>query len=109
MFVNSDFSELLSLFNDNGVRYLVVGGYAVVQHAEPRFTKDLHLWIATDPGNAASVFRVLQQFGAPLAGLTESDFAEAWPRRQAFEFDDLCVWFISRRDLSGSRRPTRAS
>jgi hypothetical protein len=41
MFVNSDFSELLRLFNVNGVRYLVVGGYAVMQRSEPRYTKDL--------------------------------------------------------------------
>lgn len=29
MFVNSDFSDLLRLFDANSVRYLVVGGYAV--------------------------------------------------------------------------------
>jgi hypothetical protein len=40
MFVNSDFSDLLKLFNANEVRYLVIGGYAVIQYAEPRFTKD---------------------------------------------------------------------
>ena len=40
MFVNSDFSDLLRLFNVGRVRYLVVGGYAVVQYAEPRFTAD---------------------------------------------------------------------
>ena len=32
MFVNSDFSDLLKIFNDNQVRYLVIGGYAVVQY-----------------------------------------------------------------------------
>lgn len=40
MFVNSDFSDLLRIFNDHNVKYLVIGGYAVVQYAEPRFTKD---------------------------------------------------------------------
>jgi hypothetical protein len=48
MFINSDFSDLLRLFKSNEVRYLVIGGYAVVQYAEPRFTKDLDLWIAAD-------------------------------------------------------------
>ena len=76
MFVNSDFTDLLRLFNDNSVRYLVIGGYAVIQHAEPRFTKDLDLWISTDASNAASVHKALKEFGAPLANLTESDFAE---------------------------------
>jgi len=53
MFVNSDFTDLLRLFSDNGVRYLVIGGYAVIQYAEPRYTKDLDLWISTDAVNAA--------------------------------------------------------
>ena len=30
MFVNSDFSELLRIFNGNGVRYLIIGGYAAI-------------------------------------------------------------------------------
>ncbi len=63
MFVNSDFSDLLKLFNDNGVRYLVIGGYAVVQYAEPRYTKDLDLWISTDAASAEAVFRTLRLFG----------------------------------------------
>lgn len=33
MFVNSDFTDLLSLFNDNNVRYLVIGGYAAADPA----------------------------------------------------------------------------
>jgi hypothetical protein len=39
MFVNSDFSDLLRTFTDHNVRYMVIGGYAVVQYAEPRFIK----------------------------------------------------------------------
>ncbi len=27
MFVNSDFSDLLRIFNDHNVKYLVIGGY----------------------------------------------------------------------------------
>ncbi|HID51448.1 MAG TPA: hypothetical protein EYP41_05360 [Anaerolineae bacterium] len=131
MFVNSDFSDLLRIFNDNGVKYLVIGGYAVIQYAEPRFTKDLELWISTDTANAAAVYRSLQEFGAPLADLAESDFAEegyfyqmgvppvrvdilmgipglqfsdAWERRTEVKFDDLPVTFISRQDLITVKR-----
>ena len=39
MFVNSDFSDLLRIFSDKGVRYMVIGGYAVTQHAEPAILK----------------------------------------------------------------------
>ena len=31
MFVNSDFSDLLRLFDAERVRYLVIGGFAVIQ------------------------------------------------------------------------------
>lgn len=130
MFVNSDFSDLLRLFNANSVRYLVIGGYAVVQHAEPRFTKDLDLWISTDSSNAVAVYQALRQFGAPLSGMTEADFAEegyfyqmgvppvrvdilmgipgvqfeeAWGRRIEVDFDGLSVFFISRQDLIASK------
>ena len=50
---NFHFSELLKAFNGNGVRYLVVGGYAVMLYSEPRLTKDLDLWVGDDNGNAA--------------------------------------------------------
>ena len=130
MFVNSDFSELLRLFNDSGVRYLVVGGYAVIQYAEPRFTKDLDLWVATDPKNAKAVYSALKKFGAPLQELTDKDFAEegyfyqmgsppvrvdvimglkgmdfelAWKKKVDTGFDDLTVTFISKEDLIESK------
>jgi hypothetical protein len=47
-----------------------------MQHSEPRYTKDLDVWIATDKDNAAAIFAALREFGAPLANLTEKDFAE---------------------------------
>jgi hypothetical protein len=36
-----DFEELLRLLEQNKVRYMVVGGYAVAFHGFPRFTKDI--------------------------------------------------------------------
>jgi hypothetical protein len=75
MSANSDFKELLSIFNNKGVRYLVGGGYAVIKYSEPRYTKDLDLWVKADATNAAAIFAALRSFGAPLVGLTEKDFA----------------------------------
>jgi hypothetical protein len=121
----------LKLFNANNVEYLVIGGYALIQYAEPRYTKDLDLWISTAPENASAVYLALQQFGAPLDGLTQSDFSEdgffyqmgvppvrvdilmgipgvqfheAWERRETVRFDDLPVFFISRQDLITAKR-----
>ena len=75
MLTSPDFRELLSLFRDNKVRYLVVGGYAVMKYTEPRYTKHLDLWISTDKANAESVFAALKAFGAPLRDLDADDFA----------------------------------
>ncbi len=59
MLQNRDWIELLSLFNACKIRYMVVGGYAVMRYTEPRFTKDLDLWVATDIGNATAVYDAL--------------------------------------------------
>jgi hypothetical protein len=76
MLTHPDFKELLNVFNAHNVRDLVVGGYAVMEYSEPRFTKGLDLWISVDPENARSVYAALRAFGAPLAGLTEESFCQ---------------------------------
>jgi hypothetical protein len=126
MLTSPDFKELLSLFEKHDVRYLVVGGYAVMKYSEPRFTKDLDVWIATDADNANSVYSALKEFGAPLANLTADDFTqkgysyqlgrpplrvdimmsipgvefeEAWKNRELVKLGGVEVPFISRPDL----------
>ena len=69
-----DFKELLSVFNSRGVRYLLIGGYAVSLHAQPRATKDLDLLVSPDAVNVKSLYAALAEFGAPLEGLTAEDF-----------------------------------
>jgi hypothetical protein len=73
--MNSDFENLLRLFNANSVEYLIVGGYAVMLYTEPRYTKDLDIWIAATSANATKVYGAPAAFGAPLAGLTAADFS----------------------------------
>ena len=46
--LNQDFKEFIKSLNDNGVRYLVVGGYAVALHGYPRYTKDIDVWIDSE-------------------------------------------------------------
>ncbi len=71
-----DLKELLRAFNDRGVKYLIVGGYAYGVHAEPRATKDLDIFIRSDTENSQAVFHALAQFGAPLDGLSPADFMD---------------------------------
>ncbi len=95
-------------------------------HAQPHATKDLDVFISSDPENAKGVFRALGQFGAPLEGMSPADFAdgstfqigqpperidilqridgiifdEAWPNRIEGSIDgDTPANVISREDL----------
>lgn len=129
--MHSDFEELLSIFNAHEVKYLVVGGHAVMLYTEPRYTKDLDLWIEASHENALRVFRALAAFGAPLTGLTPADFAHeeffyqigvppvrvdilmsltgltfsaAWPNRSESTIGSQKVWFIGRADLIRNKR-----
>jgi predicted nucleotidyltransferase len=76
MKINSDFRDLLRDLNAAGVRYLIVGGYAVMVHTEPRYTKDLDLWIEPVASNAQKLFIALAEFGAPTKDIHPSDFTE---------------------------------
>ena len=74
-----DFNELLSLFNAHGVKYLIVGGYAVSFHAQPRATKDIDILIQPDIANATALYAALAKFGAPMEGLAAEDFRQVFP------------------------------
>jgi len=128
-----DFKKLLSAFNDHSVKYLVVGGYAVSFHAQPRATKDLDLFIKADPANAKAAYSALASFGAPLTNIAVDDLADpnkfirfgrepvavdifagidgvnfdaAWARRVEAVIDaktGLTTFFISKSDLIASK------
>lgn len=72
--LNRDFREFIQSLNDNNVRYLLVGGYAVALHGHPRYTKDIDIWIELHAENAARLVVALTQFGFGALGLTAADF-----------------------------------
>lgn len=128
-----DYKDLLSAFHARGVRYLIVGGYAVIFHSQPRFTKDLDVFIQANPANAQAIYAALAEFGVPLQGIRPEDFTDqssffrfgrdphgfdilpaipgvdfdaAWERRIEGVLDavtGLKAWFISRDDLIAAK------
>lgn len=74
--LNQDFKEFIQSLNDNGVRYLVVGGYAVALYGYPRYTKDMDIWVDMTPENASKIVKALDQFGFGSLGVKASDFTE---------------------------------
>lgn len=71
-----DFKEFLQLLGEEGVEFLVGGGYAVTWHGYPRYTGDIDIWIHATSDNARRMMRVLKRFGAGGAGITEADFLD---------------------------------
>src|SRR5579864_4861878 len=71
-----DYKDLLSAFQSRGVKYLIVGGFAVIYHSQPRFTKDMDLFIKADPENAKATYTALVEFGASPEGISPKDFED---------------------------------
>ena len=76
MTLHPEFKEFAVSLNENEVRYMVVGGYAVAFHGHPRYTKDLDVWVEREPGNVARLLSALREFGFGSLGLSAEDFLE---------------------------------
>lgn len=72
--MNSDFKDLLIILNDCQVSYLVVGGYAFIHYVEPRYTKDIDLWVEPTSENALRLRAALLRFGGWVEGMTLEHF-----------------------------------
>ena len=131
--MNSDFKDLLKAFNEADVKYLVVGGWAYMEHVEPRYTKDLDVWVERSTDNAERVLAALRAFGAPLRDLSNDDltaagtfyqiglppnridiitqleamdFADCWERRKTVRIGELTTNYISLDDLIENKERT---
>jgi len=129
--VNSDFRDLLRSLNEADVRYLIVGGYAVMVHTEPRYTKDLDIWIEPEEANARALLSALAGFGAPTNDVRPADFTEpevffqigvepvrvdimtsvtglafhaAWARRVLIDFGGETAPVLCREDLLAAKK-----
>ncbi len=71
-----DFEELLRLLEQNKVRYMVVGGYAVAFHGFPRFTKDIDIFFLNSGENIILVRKCLSDFGFPQDRIPRKLFTE---------------------------------
>ena len=129
--MNSDFKELISILERHGVRYLIVGAYAVMVYSEPRFTRDLDVFISDSSENLETFRAALAEFGfsltdEQLSALSENDrmlslgrspvqidvfnhiigldFEQAYASRNRVETDSVTANFVSLADLIRARR-----
>ena len=69
MEVQSDFRDLLALFNAHKVDYMIVGAYALAYHGVPRYTGDIDILVHPDSQNAQHILCALEEFGFGTIGL----------------------------------------
>ncbi len=131
MALQPDFKEILAAFAARSVEYLLVGGHAVGFHGQPRFTKDLDLWVSPRADNLARVRLALADFGAPpqlekelesaaledvlwmgapplridiVKGVPGGRFDEAYPRRVQTTWEGVPVSIVGLDDLIALKR-----
>lgn len=123
--------EFLRLLTRHRVRFLLIGGHAIAVHAQPRFTEDLDVFVATSRANARRLHAALVDFGfgsvAPsaaalatadkvfmlgrkpfridvLTGIDGVTFQEAWAGRLPLDIDGMRVFVIGRDALIANKR-----
>ena len=82
---NEDFRDFLSELNKEEVRYLLVGGFAVILHGYSRTTGDMDIWVERTPENYLRIKQAFLQFGMPVFDMTENNFL-SHPNWDVFTF-----------------------
>ena len=130
---NKDYEEMLRIFAEKKVRFLVVGAYAMSAHGYPRATGDFDLWVDASPVNSRRVYTSLSVFGASLSEVTPDtfrkkgvvfqigvaprridilthidgvDFRDAYRAREKIEVEGMTIPFLSRKDLLQNKEAT---
>lgn len=123
-----DFEDILQLLEKHDVRYLIVGGLAVIFHAKPRYTKDMDIWVDPQADNVEKANRTLAEFGSPfflslpvkaneilqlgvppdridiLLSLSGLSFGEAWEKRIISKYGDVDANWIDIDSLIAAKR-----
>jgi len=131
--LNSDYKDMLRVLLGNGVKFLLVGAYAMSVHGYPRATGGIDIWVEPSAENSERVYRALAQFGAPLHEVDEATFVklgvvfqigveprridimsavsgvsfeEAYPHRQTVDIEGMPIPILSYDDLIRNKRAT---
>jgi hypothetical protein len=60
-----DFRDFIESLNSNKVEYILIGGWAVGLHGNPRTTKDIDFLVESSTRNIKRLQKALYEFGAP--------------------------------------------
>ncbi len=130
---NDDFQDFIRALNGADVRYMLLGGYAVVLYGYDRTTGDMDIWVERSESNYVRLEAAFRTFGMPtfdmtLARFLDTDvadvftfgippssieiltaplgvsFADCYPRAEWTTHDGLRLKLIGREDLLTAKR-----
>ena len=126
MYVSQDYEDLFKILNAYRIKYLVVGAYAVMYYTQPRYTKDIDVWVIPELNDPEKIYQALREFGAPLKGIQPEDFTdqqmilqigmapvridilmsvpgifykEAWQNRKKIQYGQTQIYMLGKQDL----------
>lgn len=74
--LNPDFQEFILELNTCKVKYVLVGGYAVIYHGYNRTTGDLDIYVERSIKNYNLLCKAFKNFGLALFDMTEENFLD---------------------------------
>ncbi|MBN2270834.1 MAG: nucleotidyltransferase [Sedimentisphaerales bacterium] len=122
--------DVFKSFQQNDVKYLVIGGIAAALHGVPRATFDLDILIESTAENARRLLKALTEAGFGTAAMTTPndivaheitvfsdkvridvqtstpgiEFADVWTRKKTFTYQEQDFFVLSKDDLIASKR-----
>ncbi|MFC7338944.1 DUF6036 family nucleotidyltransferase [Haloferula chungangensis] len=130
--MNSDFRDLLRIFEAEGVEYLIVGAYAVMHYTQPRYTKDIDIWLKPSRENSKRIAKAFHEFGVPMVEISREDFEkeglqyligmppsqidfltslpcpfnfdEAWENRESRVTEGITIHFLGKSELITAKK-----
>lgn len=74
--LHPDFLDFIKAFNETGVKYMLVGGYAVIFHGYARNTGDMDIWVEKTQENYQRIMQAFQIFGMPVFDMILQNFLD---------------------------------
>jgi hypothetical protein len=72
--LSEDFLDFIKALNKFEVRYILVGGYAVVLRGYSRSTGDMDVWVEPTADNFIKLQKAFAHFGMPTTAITQENF-----------------------------------
>jgi len=130
---DQEFREFAESLMSHGVKFMIIGGYAVTAHGHPRYTGDIDFFVELSRENAKRIVSAVHEFFGPLPDVTEEcyldkkrmsqfgvppyridilthilgvNFEDAYSRMQMLPLAGVLVPFISLDDLKKNKLAT---